>query len=121
MHQRPHLPPDWYYDTDSYTDCPACPDPYDTAPDTPAPQSVHEAYRAYADAKKRSIAPVTMHTVPYVDASMRQSSHQDMIVTADISGIPSEHGSGVYAIMVWGTHGTDIVIAQYLIFYSLPA
>ena len=98
-----------------------CPDPYDVPPDAPPPNSLNEAHEFWEEAYKKSQdRDEQTITVPWVSASEWTADDQSFSVTADISEILDEYGSGVYTIMIWGNlRGERAVISQHSIFHGV--
>jgi uncharacterized protein YkwD len=114
----------WYYDSDEYTTTyELCPDPYRVPADAPAARSLDEAGRLWEEAYKVSQTIRRQGIVlPWVTASKWAAMDSDFAITADISQIISEHGPGVYSIIVLGVmDGEDVVISQYSLFHDIPA
>ena len=98
-----------------------CPDPYEVSPDAPAPGSPDEARefweRAYDASQTRNEQTVI---VPLITASEWTAGGTGFSVTADIRGLLSDYGPGVYTVLLWGEiGGEDVPISQYSIFHEV--
>ena len=119
---RPPLSGRSYYSEDAYTiSYEPCPDPYEVASDTSAPDSSDEAHESWQAAYNASQAigerPIT---VPWTTARSWTAHGTSFGAAADISGLLQEHGVGVYTIYVWGPiDGEDVPISQYSIFHGV--
>ena len=113
---RPPLEEGSTYTNDEFTTTyTPCPSPYDVPPDTPAPGSPEEAHDAWREARDASlqIEPQSV-TVPWITASRWSAGEDGFAISADISRVLREHGSGVYTVLVWGViDDTDVPISQY--------
>ncbi len=92
-----------------------CPSPYNVSPDTPAPGSPAEAHDAWREARDASfqIEPQSI-TVPWITASLWTAGEDGFAMSADISRVLREHGSGVYTVVVWGViDGERVPISRY--------
>lgn len=119
---RPPLTGNWFYTDHQFSASQSqCPDPYNVPADTPGPGSPREASAAWQTAYDASQnMPDRYVTGPRITAASWRSAGTDFAVTADLSGVVSRHGPGVYTVLVWGnTAGEDIVISQYSIFYGV--
>ena len=98
-----------------------CPDPYDVSPDAPAPRSPDEAHRFWEQAYAASQSmPDQTITVPWITASKWTARGTEFSVSAEISGLLSEYGPGVYTVLLWGElDGEDVPISEYSIFYGV--
>lgn len=119
-------PLDWdeYYedDEDSYTTTRnPCPDPYDVAPDAPAPSSPREAdafWKAAYDASNSS-EEVEIE-VPWITASEWDVTSGTFAIKVDLSDVIADHGPGVYTVALWGElDGEDVVFSEYSIFHDI--
>ena len=114
-------PPGSHYSTHvSAKEHQVCPAPYLVAPDAPAPSSPTEAHEYWEEAYKvsQSLASVTID-VPHIDVSTWQVGGDSFSVAADLSDVLATHGPGVYAVVLWGTLGGEVVvISQYAIFHQ---
>ena len=110
----------WTEDQFTQTHSP-CPDPYDVPSDAPAPRSPHEAQRYWEEAYAASRSmPDQRVTGPWITASKWTARGADFSVVADVSGLLSDHGPGVYTILLWGTvNGERVPISEYSIFYNV--
>ena len=119
---RPPLSGGWFYDEDEYTTThKPCPDPYDVPPDAPAPQSHDESHRfwqaAYDASQSREERTII---VPWVTARSWRADGASFEVNADIGGLLSRYGNGVYTVLVWAAlGGEDLVISEYSIFHGV--
>ena len=98
-----------------------CPDPYDVSPNDPAPRSPDEARefweRAYEASQTRNEQTVI---VPWITASVWTARGSGFSVTADIRGLLSDYGPGVYTVLLWGEMGgDDEPVSEYSIFYEV--
>ena len=119
---RPPLSGGWFYDEDEYTIThKPCPDPYDVPPDAPAPQSHDEAHRFWKAAYDAShLMEEGITIVPWVTARSWRADGASFEVTADIGGLLSRYGNGVYTVLMWGAlGGEDLVISEYSIFHGV--
>ena len=119
---RPPLSGGWFYDEDEYTIThKPCPDPYDVPPDAPAPQSHNEAHRFWQAAYDAShLMEEGITIVPWVTARSWRADGALFEVTADIGGLLSRYGNGVYTVLVWAAlGGEDLVISEYSIFHGV--
>ncbi len=118
---RGELPPGRFYTSETFTRTyRPCPDPYDIAPDAPAPTSSAEAHRFWAEARdaSQSQEEVTM-TVPWVTAEAWTATGQRFFVRANLSEVLAEHGAGVYTVLVWANLDGEVVpISRYSIFHE---
>ncbi len=98
-----------------------CPDPYDAPPDAPAPRSPDEAHEFWQQAYESSQARKERNiTVPWITASEWRVKGAEFAVTADVSGLLSRHGAGVYTVLLWGDMGGESVpVSQYSIFHGV--
>ncbi len=131
---RPPLRGNWYYPDDEFTiDYSPCPNPYDVSAYSPAPGSPEEAHQFWQAAYDASQVRVTeIITVPWITAeewSLSEFENQNnqwvekrgvFSVKADLSDVLTEHGEGVYSLIVWGKIGEeDVVISEYSIFHGI--
>ena len=120
---RKPLPPGRFYTSDhsSVTQNNRCPDPYDISPDAPAPNSHNQAHRISQEARRPGQTRLASFlSVPGITASKWQVSGGQFAVNADLSGVLSTHGPGVYTVLLWGSlNGAATVISQYSIFHGL--
>lgn len=111
----------WFWDEDEFTKTYSpCPDPYDIPAESPGPRSYDEAHRFWQQAASASNnrAPQLIE-VPWVTASAWTASGTDFSVSADVSDLLTEYGTGVYTILLWGEiGGMDVPVSQYSIFYQ---
>ena len=112
----------WSYAEDAFTTTRrTCPDPYEVPPDAPPPRSHDEAhdfwqaaYDASQAAREQSV------TVPWITAAEWIAGGEYFFVRADLRDVVTEHGPGVYSIIVWGViGGEDAVISEYSLFHSV--
>ena len=98
-----------------------CPDPYDVPADSPGPRSHNEAHRFWQEAYALSQAlPRVPITVPWITAEEWTVRGDGFSVRVDLNDLLTEHGDGVYTVMVWDDiNGEDLVISQYSIFYGV--
>ena len=119
---RPPLTGGWFYDSHQYTTTYSqCPNPYDVPADAPAPQSLQEATQFFQDTYNRSQNPVGKSvTVLWITAKEWRIGSESFTVRANVEGVLSQFGKGVYSIMVWSTiDGEDVVISEYSIFHGI--
>ena len=99
----------------------SCPDPYEVPPDAHAPRSPAEArsfwQEAYLASENRPPQPIT---VKWITASKWMVRGADFSITADISDLLSQHGWGVYSVLLWGeVGGARVPISKYSIFHGV--
>ena len=97
----------------------ACPDPYDVSADAPAAPSHEEAHALWQKAYDASQRPVHDETLvlAMITASGWSVDENTFSVTADIGGLLSARGSGVYTIVLWAPlDGEDTVVSTYSLF-----
>ena len=119
---REPLPPGWSWDENEVTGSHTpCPDPYDVPADAVGPRSHSEAHRFWKAANEASQAtPELPNTVPWITALEWKASGEVFSVTTDLKDLLTEHGDGVYTVMVWGKVGGEgVVISHYSIFYGV--
>jgi len=109
-----------YWTEDAYfTPYTPCPEPYAVSSDIPGAHSVVEAQRLHDEARTR-LSPSLPLTIPWITASEWTASGAAFSVVADIRGLLSEHGPGVYTILLWGEiGGEDVPVSQYSIFHRV--
>ena len=119
---REPLTGNWYYDEHEFTwTHEKCPDPYEVPADAPAPRS-HDEANAFWEATYRAsqLLPGMPIIVPWITALEWRTSADAFSVRADLSGVLTEHGDGVYSIIVWGViAGERGVISEYSIFHGV--
>lgn len=98
-----------------------CPDPYDISPNAAAPRSHREAgafwEEAYRASKNQTAQKII---VPWITASKWDISGAAFSVEASIAEVLTEHGDGVYSLLVWGNiDGKRAVISEYSIFHGI--
>ncbi len=111
-----------YWTTDSYvTTHNPCPDPYDVPADARGPRSHDESHRFWKAAYDLSQKLIERPTiVPWITARKWSVREGAFSVTAGLSDLISEHGDGVYTILVWGKLGIeDKVVSEYSIFHGV--
>ena len=118
--RRP-LPPHRFYLSDEFTrPYQPCPNPYHVPPDAPPPGSAGEAtafWQAARDATEEQ-AEVNL-TVPWITAEEWTATGHSFSLKADIADVVTEHGPGVYTVLVWGRIGDEFVlISRYSIFHE---
>ena len=115
-------PPGSHYPNTSYqqTRTANCIDPYNTSPNTPAPNSVESAHAAHKRAKEYSQnSNTSTNVIPYIIADSWDMTQNRLNLSADISSILEKHGSGVYTVIVWGTaKGKDVPISSSSLFHT---
>ncbi len=102
--------------------------PYDVDPTLPAPSSLSEATKLYNSAKI-CLRSIKLVAVPYItgEETITESS---FTLSHDIEQVLTEHGSGVYTLLVWGCSVADsrdnpceddnsMVILEKSIFYGI--
>ena len=111
----------YWPDDESTTTYWPCPSPYDVPADAPAARSDSEAHRLWEKAFDASEAiPKRRVTVPWITASEWTAIGESFSVRTDLSDLLSEHGDGVYTVVVWdGIGGEDVIISEYSIFYGV--
>ena len=97
-----------------------CPDPYDVPADAPAPRSLNESHSLWQAAYDASQAREERSTsMLLITAAQLTAEERSFSATADMSGLLSKYGNGVYSIIVWGhIGGEDVVISEYSIFVT---
>ena len=112
----------YFWEEDEYeAEYSLCPDPLDVPRNAPAPRSFEEARefweRAYNASQTRDEQTII---VPLITASEWTARGTDFSVTADISGLLSDYGPGVYTVTLWGEMGgEDALISEYSIFHEI--
>ena len=131
---RPPLRGNWFYPENEFTKSfKPCPNPYDVRPDALGPRSHDEApefWQAAYDASQARVGKLI--TVPWITAQEWSISEFELqnnqwvekkgvfSVKADLSDVLTEHGEGVYSLIVWGKIGEeDVVISEYSIFHGI--
>ena len=120
---RPPVSRNQRYTTQEYTVRGSkCPDPYDVSFGAPQPTSYEEAnafwLAAYQASQER---PSVTITVPWITASEWIANRDVFSVEADVRDLLSDHGAGIYTIVVWGLVGSERrVISEYSIFHGVP-
>ena len=119
----------WSLDEDSFLDSAftPCADPYEVAPDAPAPRSANEALRLLDDAVRQyeqawDTGPDSGPEVriPYVTATEWIAGGMEFRFAADVGELLSEHGPGVYTVHLWKVvNGEGVIISQYSIFHEV--
>ena len=113
---RPPPPPGRSYrsDTLSIEHVVGCTDPYGVAPDTPPPVE-------FLQIPVPSLR-VEEGEADWVTARRWQVSNDTFSVTANLSRIIGERGSGVYTILVWAvaSHGERFRVGTYSVFVGMP-
>lgn len=80
-----------------------CVDPYQTAPDRPAPQSNWEANQAWAEAKAASSVGIVVSVEKVRLIAERMDLSQDNFnIRVDLAPVLREHGPGIYTTTLWG-------------------
>ena len=117
--RRP-LSPNWYYPVHEFTDTyRKCIDPYEVPADAPAPRPPSSGFLLPV-APPQPPPSLSVITVPYITASAWRVDSKGFSIRADLSGLLSKHGAGVYSIMIWGeVSGKSLVISQYSIFHGV--
>lgn len=121
---RPPLTGDWYYTEDEISEsyqAEICPNPYEISSNASAPRTPEEAEEQFEKARISSLAREDQSVrIPWVTALDWTIAGQDFGVAADLGDTLSEHGSGVYTVVVWGKQGSeDVIISMYSIFHEL--
>ena len=111
----------WTWNENEYTDTHSpCPSPYDVSPQAAGPRSHDEAQRFWqqAYAASTTISAQTVR-VPWITASTWTAQGTTFAVTADVGGLLSTHGPGVYTVLLWGEiGGEDVLVSQYSIWHE---
>ena len=111
-----------YWPSDDFTTShKPCPDPYDVSPNAPPPSSPDEAHQFWQEAydKSQSRDEQTIR-VPWITAPRWAANKDGFSVEADISDVLTDHGSGVYTIVIWGELGEErSLISEYSIFHGV--
>ncbi len=118
---RPPLAAPGYYPEHWYsTTYRGCLHPYRLPPDAPAPISYNESHQLTREARDAWLAcPAQTLTVPWITASQWTASGQQFSAAADLAEVISQHGNGVYTIVVWASAaGERIPISDYSIFHG---
>ncbi len=118
---RPPPGDDWSYAEDETTieiDSLQCPDPYTIPSDVPAPSSNDEAQDNWRQALDLSVDRATRKlTYPWITALEWTSDDEDFTISADISNLLTQHGDGVYTILLWAEIADErIPISEYSVF-----
>ncbi len=98
-----------------------CPDPYDVAPEAPAPGSQEEAVRSWEQAYEASDGRVPqVITVPWITANQWVARGTEFSIEADVGELLTKHGPGVYTVLLWGViGGEDVPFSRYSIFHRI--
>ena len=98
-----------------------CADPHEISPEAPAPRSRNEAHQFWRDARDASELRTALSiSVPWVTALKWTAKGHEFSVRADLSGLLSKYGDGVYSLTVWGSIGNErVVISKYSIFHGI--
>ncbi len=118
---RPPPEPGWHYTSEKFTteySRAKCPDPYAVPANTPPAQSPEDARRlwqvAYNASQEKVDRVVESVWITATDWSVTNDSFE---VSADIADLLSQHGNGVYTIVLWGEiDGERTPISEYSIF-----
>ena len=107
---REPLEPNRYYTSDTFTlSGTRCQDPYYVPTDAPVAAS-------YDDDVPRIRNPYENQAI-WITATHWEVTDETFSVTADISDLLTQHGNGVYTIVVWAQiNGEDVPISEYSIF-----
>ena len=111
-----------YWPSDDFTTThKPCPDPYDVSPNAPPPSSYYEAHlfsqEVYSKSQSRDEQTIR---VPWITAPRWTANRDGFSVEADISDVLTDHGSGVYTIVIWGELGVEsALISEYSIFHGV--
>ena len=131
---RAPLTGSWYYSENAFTTFyEPCPNPYDVPSDAPGPLSYDEAHEFWQAAYNASqTLEGNLITVPWITALEWSTSEFEVkdnqwvekkdvfFVKADLNDLLTEHGAGVYSLIVWGKIGDeDVVVSQYSIFHGI--
>lgn len=113
----------YYWTSDTFTppQKSPCTSPYAVPPSAPAPLSYPDAkqIRQLAKLLVRHDLLMPVYPLPWITASEWTASGKTFAVSADITQLLSQHGDGVYSLMIWGKiAGEDVVISQYSIFHG---
>ena len=95
-----------------------CPNPYAIPPDSPPPMSNDEAHKNWQKARDSSQTMLKRQlTLPSITATKWCVTSDSFAVSADISDLLTQHGDGVYTIVLWAEiNGEDVPISEYSIF-----
>ena len=116
------LPPGRFYLTDEFTlTYQACPNPYDVATEAPGPSSPSEANAFWEAARASSEEQDALSlSLPWITAEEWTTGGNTFSLRADLSDVLTEHGPGVYTLVVWGNIGGEFVaISRYSIFHEV--
>ena len=110
-----------YYEDEFTLTHEKCPDPYEVPANAPVPRSPDETLAFGEEAYRASqLLPGAPIIGPWITALEWRTSADAFSVRADLSGVLSKHGDGVYSIIVWGViDGEDVEISVYSIFYGV--
>ena len=114
--------PDTYYPSDTYeTLHERCPAPSDAPEDAVAPSSYIESRQLWSRAVDRSAEySDALVQAKYITAGTWEASGESFTVRANVHSLLSEHGHGVYTLIVWATiNDKPIAISQYSLFYGV--
>ncbi len=105
-----------------------CRSPYEIdLQDAPSVQSKQEAKELYGEAREacrriryEKIGGVE-RTVPWITADRWQVGNNSFDVSVDVSEVLSEHGGGVYTVLIWAAGAGDerILASEYSIFHEV--
>ena len=98
-----------------------CPDPYEIPPDAPVPISLDASHalwqRAYDSSQDKEQVSIR---VSRITANRWSESGEHFNIGADLSKVLSEHGPGVYTVVLLGyVEGDDRVVSEYSIFHEV--
>ena len=116
------LPPGRFYLTDEFTlTYQACPNPYDVATEAPGPSSPSEANAFWEAARASSEEQDALSlSLPWITAEEWTTGGNTFSLRADLSDVLTEHGPGVYTLVVWGNIGGEFVaISRYSLFHEV--
>lgn len=118
---REPLTRNWYYDENEFTIVyEPCNDPYEVPADQPAPSPTTTSNPGIIIPVPQPYPVVPNVTVPWITALEWTATADAFAIRADLSGVLSKHGDGVYSITVWGViAGEDVVISEYSIFHGV--
>lgn len=118
---REPLTGNWYYDENEFTIVyEPCNDPYEVPADQPAPSPPTTSNPGIIIPVPQPYPVVPNVTVPWITALEWTATADAFAIRADLSGVLSKHGDGVYSITVWGViAGEDVVISEYSIFHGV--
>ena len=115
------LPTGFRYSKDKFTvPYKPCLDPYDVPEDAPAPGTYQEAREFWQQAYEASqIRQEQDITVPWITALEWRADEEGFSAKADLNGLLSNYGNGVYTLAVWGSIGSErAIFSRYSMFVT---